>query len=108
MLIYPPLIPVDRVSELQPVAGVVTNIEGAVRGADGLWRGAIGGYTYTVQINLGFQTITIERQINPFNIWPDGYAMICHTVGKPVVGTRLGEFYYLQFVENRDEGECPE
>lgn len=106
MILYPPHIPVDRVSELQPVQGVVTKIVGAELHGDGLWRARIGAFSYTVMFNLGHQTITVDGLTNPFNIWPTGYPMICHTPGLPVVGTRLDEFYYLQFVEHRDEEEC--
>ena len=106
MILYPPHIPLNRVSELQPVQGVVTAIEGATRGADGLWRSFVGAFTYTVAFNFGDQTVVMDALTNPFNIFPTGYPMICHTPGLPVLGTRLDEFYYLQFVEHRDEEDC--
>ena len=88
------------------VVGIVNDIGGANRGADGQWHGRSGETRYTVDVHT---PEGVQRQYDCANLFPkppDGEPIIAHSIGLPVIGVRVNDVIYWQFCEVWDVGDC--
>lgn len=107
MRVLPPTLgPLVDTMSIVPVVGIVNDVSGATRGADNLWHGRSGETRYVVDLH---SPEGVTRQYNCSNFFPkppNGEPIIAHSVGLPVLGTRVNDVVYWHFVEVWDVGDC--
>lgn len=102
----PTLGPLVDTMSLVPVVGIVNDISGASRGADGQWHGTSGQTRYVVDLHTPEGVTRQYDCANYFPKPPNGEPIIAHGVGLPVLGVRVNDVVYWQFIEAWDVEDC--